>query len=48
MDNSANIRINFVSSKDFKETLTMHSNSDNIETRRSETGESSKNFLNLL
>ena len=39
MDNSANFRINFVSSKDFKETLTMHSNSDNIETRGSETGE---------
>ena len=39
MDNSANFRINFVSSKDFTETLTMHSNSDNIETRGSETGE---------
>ena len=39
MDNSANFRINFVSSKDFKETLTMHSNSDNIETRGSETAE---------
>ena len=29
MENSA---INFVPSKDFKETRTMHSNSDNIET----------------
>ena len=39
MDNSANFRINFVSSKDFTETLTMHSNSDNIETSGSETAE---------